>query len=149
MFGTQRIVQKEEGMASLVGLLCPGFSGSVFCQTSWQYLRGLSPLRNGRDGLVQRPDLGFRRLLQPSWARVSAGSTRGEGSSSVYHSGMSSCKGAVKSLVPTVSLSSLSSVFVVVQGGWSRVRRLSAVCPICASKFWRPSWSTCTLCDTP
>ena len=49
-----------------------------------------SNFKNGRDGSVQQPDLGLRRLLQPSWAQVSAGRMWGEVSSSVLRSGVSS-----------------------------------------------------------
>ena len=113
-----------------------------FGQASLQGLMGLSALHSFTfvSKQVQEQEyLGLRRLIQPSWAQWSAGRMRGEVSSSVLKfsvvSGshargikfyvslrcVVSCKGAASSLVPSVSLSSSSSVSVVAPGGWSRV----------------------------
>ena len=88
-----------------------------------------SKFRNGRDGVVQRTDLGQRRLPQPSWAHVPAGRMRGEDLSSMFHSGLSS---AAREFCQFARFQS-QSVFVIVclrrSARWL-VPRASAACPI-------------------
>ena len=86
------------------------------------YVFSKCKFRNERNGVVQRPDLGMRRLAEPSWAQVSAGHKRRRFKFCVSHWGF--------------------TLFVVVPDGCSRVRRLSV--RWCASKRWRPTWRACS-----
>ena len=66
----------------------------------------------------------------------------------VFHSRVSvvKCKGAASSLVLTVSLSSIPSVFVV---GQVLGREFVGCVRCCALKIRRPSWHAYSLCGTP
>ena len=86
--------------------------------------------RNGRDGAVQQRVSELRWLLPPSWAQVSANRTRGEDSSSVFHSGVSSAvrELLVRSSPEWVCLRLAPPLWLRRSARWL-VQRASAVCP--------------------
>ena len=111
--------------------------GTVNTQLLYLCLKASSG--TGKNGVVQRPDLGLQKLLKCTpfmGSSVSGLHERRRFKFFVLFWGVVNCKGAASSLVLRMNLS--SSVFVVLPDGWSRLLGLSV--RWCALKFRRPLW---------